>query len=122
MTVQLVILKSGEEIISDVREIIDKDTEKQMSLVFINPYLVSVNATETLYLTEEKTEPYASVSFTPWIPLSKSKQYFVPHEWVVTICEPHDDILNSYLQKFGEENDSQGDSIEDEQSVSDIGD
>lgn len=121
MTVQLAILKSGEEIITDIREIVDKDTEKQVSLVFINPYVVSVNSNETLYLTEEKVEPYASISFTPWVPLSKATQYFVPHDWVVTICEPHDDILNSYLQKFGEENDSESNPAEDS-SESNLGD
>ena len=122
MTVQLVLLKSGEELIADVREIVDKETEKQISLVFINPYKVSVDIEEILCLTEDTNQtPKATINFDKWIPLSKSTNFYVPHEWVVTLSEPHDDILNSYLQKFGEENDSQSDSAEDKR-VSDLGD
>jgi len=107
MTVQLVLLKSGEELVADVREIVEKETEKQMSLVFINPHHISYND-ETLV-------------FDPWIPLSASRQFFVPYDWVVTVTQPIQSIVDKFNERFGEQNDSQSDSIEDA-SITDFGD
>lgn len=98
MTVQLVLLKSGEELVADVREIVDKETEKQVSLVFINPHHISY--------TDE------TLVFDPWIPLSESRQFFIPYDWVVTITQPIQSIIDKFIERFGEENDSQSDSIE----------
>jgi len=119
MTVQLVLLKSGEELIADVREIIDKETEKQVSLVFINPYKVLMDCGSTLLLSEENTteELTATIEFQKWIPISKSKEFFVSYDWVVTISEPHDDILNSYINKIGVKDDSQSDFTENTSDV-----
>lgn len=107
MTVQLALLKSGEELIADVREIVEKETEKQMSLVFINPHHISYD-NETLV-------------FDPWLPLSASRQFFIPYDWVVTITNPHQNIVDKFNDRFGEENDSQSDSTENA-SDTDLGD
>jgi hypothetical protein len=120
MTVQLVLLKSGEELIADVREIIDKETEKQMSLVFIRPVRITVSQQNVV--NEESTETQNIINFEPWLITSKNEQFLVPYEWVVTICNPKDDILDSYITNVGvKEDDSESDSAED-QSVSDLGD
>lgn len=107
MTVQLVLLKSGEELIADVREIVEKDTEEKMSLVFINPHHIS--------------HAVGSLVFDPWIPLSASRQFLIPYDWVVTITPPHEHIVNEFNERFGEENDSQSDSTENA-SDTDLGD
>lgn len=120
MSVQLVLLKSGEEIIADVREIIDKETQKQMSLVLIKPVRVSVVERGTL--VEGLQQNQSVLSFEPWIATSKSEEYFVPQDWVVTICEVQDNIKESYIQNVGVRDDSQIDPIENEQPISDIGD
>jgi hypothetical protein len=108
MTVQLVLLKSGEELIADVREIVDKETEKQVSLVFINPHRVSETFGDTL-------------TFDPWLPLSASREFFVPYDWIVTITNPQQNIVDEFNNEFGEKNDSQSDSIENP-SITDLGD
>lgn len=105
MTVQLVLLKSGEELVADVREIVDKDTEKSMSLVFINPHILTTSG-DTLVFDE-------------WLPLSDSRQFFIPYDWVVTVCQPVKHIVEEFNNQFGEKNDSQSNSIENE-SVSDF--
>ena len=42
MSVQLVLLKSGEELVADLREIVDRDTGQSMQLVLIKPVRVAV--------------------------------------------------------------------------------
>jgi hypothetical protein len=120
MTVQLALLKSGEEIIADIREIVDKDTGKQMSLVFIKPVRVTVQQPAVLNEQSGKTE--GVLSFAPWIATSKDEEFFVPYEWCVTVCEANDDIKNSYIENVGVRDDSESNLIETEQPVSDSGD
>ena len=119
MAVQLVLLKSGEELIADVREVIDTETQKQMSLVFVRPVRLTIS--EKNVLNEETNTPQNILNFEPWISTSKDESFFVPYDWVVTVTQPKDDILNSYVQNVGVKEDGQGDFIE-EQSVSDSGD
>ena len=107
MAVKIAVLKSGEDVIADIKELVEKETDKQISLLFENPYVVTLEKQDNLYLTEEKVEPSASIHFTPWMPLTKETKIMIPHDWVVTVVDPHDDILSSYLQKFGENNDSE---------------
>lgn len=109
MTVQLVLLKSGEELIADVREILDKDTQKQVSLIFINPHHIGFS------IDDERLQ------FEPWIPLSESREFLVSHDWVVTISTPHKYIVNDFNKQFGEKNDSESNFIKDKSST-DLGD
>ena len=107
MAVKIAVLKSGEDVIADIKEIVEKETDKQISLLFENPYVVSIEKQDSLLLTEEAETPSANIHFSSWMPLTKETKIMIPHDWVVTIVEPHEDILNSYLEKFGETNDSQ---------------
>jgi hypothetical protein len=106
MSVKIAVLKSGEDVIADIKEIVEKETEKGISLLFENAYVVTVEKQNTMFLTEETAPPSANIHFTPWMPLTRETKIMIPHDWVVTIVEPHEDILNSYLEKFGETNDS----------------
>ena len=68
MSVQLVLLKSGEELVADVRELIDRDTQQPISTIFIKP--VRVTVVKQAVLTEGATEPSDSVLslFLGWQP------------------------------------------------------
>ena len=120
MSVQLVLLKSGEELVADVREIVDRDTQESISTVLIKP--VRVTVVQQSVLTEGADEPSDSVlSFVPWLATSKSEEYFIKQDWVVTICEPQDNIKESYMQNIGVRDDSESCVVENG-SVSDLGD
>ena len=120
MSVQLVLLKSGEELVADVREIIDKDTQKPISVVLIKP--VRVTVVQQGVLTEGATQPSDSVlSFVPWLATSKSEEYFIQQDWIVTVCEPQDNIKESYIQNVGVRDDSKS-TIAEDGAVSDLGD
>ena len=48
MTVKLALLKSGEQVISDIKELVDEN-QKVISFVFENPYVVQFLTAELLY-------------------------------------------------------------------------
>ena len=47
MSVQLVLLKSGEEVIADVKELRD-DSDDLLSYVFKNPYTIKIKTAQVL--------------------------------------------------------------------------
>lgn len=119
---QLALLKSGDEIIADVREVFDKETNKPVSLVFIRPVYVEQTGVTLLQEDGSDCEPELNYVFRPWIEHSDDEEFFVPHDWVVTVCAPSLSILENYVRKIGVKvNDSQSSTVEDG-SVSDLGD
>jgi len=119
MSVQLVLLKSGEEIVADVREIVDRETQQSLSTVLIKP--VRITVVKQGLLNEETNQPQSVLNFEPWVATSKSEEFFIDKSWVVTICEPNDDIRESYIKNIGVRDDSESCIVED-WAVSDSGD
>jgi hypothetical protein len=101
MAVKLAILKSGENIIADIKEYIN-DKEQVVSLVFSNPYVVKLLTPEILMETGVglDSEVEHRVSFYPWMVLSQDKVIAVDPQWVVSIVNPHEWIRSSYEEKM----------------------
>ena len=98
MAVKLAVLKSGEDIIADIKELVDDDG-KAVSFVFSKPYSVKLLSPQTLMEQTEKEREY-SVSFIPWIPLSHDTDIAVGFDWVVTIVEPTAMLKESYEERM----------------------
>lgn len=90
MSVKLLILKSYEDVVADVKEMISG--EKVIGYVLNNPYLVRLE-------DEDQALP-ARVSFYPYAALSKDRNIPIPCDWVVSIVEPLDEVKNSYLERL----------------------
>lgn len=83
MSVKIVILKSMEDVIADVTEMMAFN-----KIQLNNPYVVS--------LSKEGDK----VGFYPYAPLCKDTSVTIPLDWVVTILEPRDEVKNSYVEKL----------------------
>ena len=94
MAVKLAVLKSGEDVVADIKELVDDDGNT-VSLVFQNPVVVKLVSPQTLLEGENENE--YRVAFIPWIPLSAEDTVAVQRDWVVTIVDPMDDIGNMYV-------------------------
>jgi len=101
MAVKLALLKSGEQVIADIMELID-EKENVVSLVFTNPYIARLLTSELLMenSVQLNDEIEHKVSFSPWIVLSQDKKVAVNPDWVVTVVEPHEWIKSSYEEKM----------------------
>ena len=107
MSVKLAVLKSGEDIVADIKEARDKETKEAIWYVFKNPVRVELVPTKVKELLNEdnKTEEenQRELFFSPWIPLSAENEVIVPMDWVVTVVEPHEQVLKSYTERIGVE-------------------
>ena len=93
MTVKLVLLKSGETVIADVKEV--HQEEKLYGYLFTNPQRVFYDS-PVLVPEEEKKSSVVNVSLTKWMIISNSNQMVVPFDWVVTIVDPIDSLAKMY--------------------------
>ena len=101
MTVKLAILKSGEDVIADIKEAISEETNKIASYIFSNPYVVKLTQPQVLIEDSEKPEHRAyNLSVYPWIPLSDDTDVAINPDWVVTIVEPAATLKKSYEERM----------------------
>ena len=122
MTVKLILLKSGENIISDVKEGFYE--EKLVCYILDKPCSVTLNGTYKILddneEEEESTTKY-SISLQPWPVLSKDTTIELIPDWIVTIVEPNDNLRKIYeTQVLGkEENETNQTIVLSQQSDSD---
>jgi hypothetical protein len=110
MSIKLAILKSGETVISDAKELISDD--KVCGYLFTNPEVVSIVSPIFLIEEQEQQTNQIEISLSPWIVLSKDKQIPVPPDWIVTIVEPIETVKEMYEEKLNGQS-SKVSSIED---------
>jgi len=100
MTIKLLLLKSGEDIISDIQEMnVGEDEDRRVIGYFLNkPCIIKIRDSQVLTEETEKNQKSAfQVSLYPWMPLSADKIIPVPADWVVTIVEPKDKLKEMYI-------------------------
>ena len=103
MSIKLVMLKSGEDLVADVKEI--KSNEDVIGYYFDFPLVVKMYQPEepTLLTEDGSNKEYASkfnVRFYPWIPLTKDSKVPCSADWVVTIVEPLEKLKKQYQEKL----------------------
>jgi len=97
MAIKLALLKSGEQVITDAKEILIED--KLCGFFFYKPHRVRLNRPMLLKEDEEINPDSVEVTLSPWILLTEDERMAVATDWVVTMVEPIDDIKEMYLEK-----------------------
>ena len=97
MSVQLVLLKSGEEVIADIKEFRNSEDEL-VSYLFKDPHCVKVKTSQVLL--EEEGTPRHEVLYYKWMSLSRDSDIIVNKDWVVCITDPLDSITKSYTERM----------------------
>ena len=108
MAIKLAVLKSGEDVIADIREMMvgDEDTpaeqKKVVGYYFIKPCGVTLK-NKAIDVNESADDSFELKLF-PWCPLAKNDAIPMSTEWVVTMVDPVDKLREMYetevLNKF----------------------
>jgi hypothetical protein len=105
MSIKLSLLKSGETLISDIKELVseDPDTGKKEAVAYLlnKPHKVSIR-TEVLLTekVEDDTKREIQIGLSPWIMLSADEEVTIPTDWVVTVVEPLSSVKQMYEEKI----------------------
>ena len=103
MSIKITVLKTGEHIISDMKELMTEGEENAQAYMLVNPHTYEIN--EKQFITEEEREledgDYGiNVSLLPWLILSKDSQMIIPVDSVLTVVEPVDALTKLYQDKM----------------------
>jgi len=94
MSVKLALLKSGDTVIADVKELVSD--ENICGYLFKEPYIVRIQPKLLIEGLETDENSSTEVLFSPWIPLTSDTEIVVRPDWLVTIVEPHNEITELY--------------------------
>jgi len=117
MTIKLLILKSGEEMISDINEMAvgEEDDQKVVGYFLRRPCLVKMKNPGVIDQEKNKTKAGFEVSLIPWIALSEEEVIPIPADWLVTMVTPVKQLEKMYIEdvlSYGQ--DDQSDSTDDQ--------
>ena len=127
MTIKLLLLKSGEDIIADTTEMtVGEDEDRRVVGYFLNkPCVVKMRYPELLAEQSEGPAKKAGyeVSLFPWMPLAVEETIPVVADWVITMVEPVIKLKEMYVKdvvnygKDGAGEDNQTDSSDKQPKV-----
>ena len=111
MTIKLLLLKSGEDMIADITEMAyGEDDERRVVGYYLNkPCVIKMRDPNALDDMSEGRGRKAGfeVSLFPWIPLSADENIPIPADWLVTMVEPTAKLTEMYVEdivKYGKGN------------------
>jgi len=123
MTIKLLLLKSGEDIIADVSEMVvgEEDDKRVIGYFLDKACVVKMRNPNTIESEEEGTAKKTGfeVSLFPWMPLSKEKTIPITTDWVITMVEPVDSLKEMYIEDIVNYGQNNKDSGSDESASSD---
>ena len=123
MTIKLILLKSGEDVIADVSEMVvgEEEDKKRVIGYFLNKACVVKMRNQNTLETEEGDTKRTGfeVSLFPWMPLSKEKTIPITTDWVITMVEPIDNLKEMYIEDILNHGQDDKDSSSDESTSSD---
>mgnify|MGYP001359850952 FL=1 len=99
MAVKMILLKTGETLITDAQEVVQD--EKVKGYLFKQPQIIRTQEKTMLMEEDSKNSNYElDVILTPWMILSKNQEYVVTTDIVATICDPIDSVAEMYDSKL----------------------
>lgn len=103
MTVKLVILKSGEHLITNIKE--GYNDQGLITYILENPCTIRINSSHKIMEDGEDPVEKVNVSLSSWPNFSADEMVAIPPDWLVTALNPAESIKKIYENKFLEKND-----------------
>jgi hypothetical protein len=101
MSIKLVLLKSGEQVIADTKELVLDERVK--GYLLNKPQKVTSGG--AVFLAEDVEEDRnVQVTLAPYILLTKDEDIVIPTDWVVTVVEPIEALVEMYQEKTNGQN------------------
>jgi hypothetical protein len=99
MSIKLILLKSGETLIADAKELVTEDQQLKGYLLK-KPHKVSVEQSILLFEADnDSTDNSVKVGLTSWITLTDDDEILIRPDWVVTLVDPILNLKDLYEEK-----------------------
>jgi len=100
MTIKLLLLKSGEDLIANVSEMAvgEEENQKIVGYILNRPCIVKMRNPSVVSEQDRNVKSGYEVSLFPWLPLSADENIPTPADWVITIVEPVAKLKEMYIE------------------------
>ena len=100
MTVKLCLLKSGEDVITDMTEMCvgTEEDRRVIGYYFDRPCVVKMRNPQSQESDGNTQKAGFEVSLFPWMPLSADKKIPVTADWLITMVEPTARLKEMYIE------------------------
>jgi len=101
MTIKLALLKSGEDVITDMTEMCvgDEENKRVVGYFFDRPCIVKMRNPQQQPQTDGNEQKAGfEVSLFPWMPLSSETKIPVTADWLITMVEPTAKLKEMYIE------------------------
>jgi hypothetical protein len=113
MSVKLVVFKTGEQIICDIKEGFDvitdpqtgEEHQKMITYLLEKPCSISVNGRYSISNEDGDKKDHMSISLTPWPRFSEDTIIPVMPSFVVAVTNPTTGLKEMYMRQILNEND-----------------
>jgi|TARA_B100001094_G_scaffold63705_1_gene59656 hypothetical protein len=111
MTIKFIVLKSGEQLISDIKEMAvgEEDDQKVVGYFLHRPCIVKMKNPGVIDQEKGKTKAGFEVTLIPWLSLTQDEVIPIPSDWLVTLVEPVPQLTQMYTEdvlNYGQDNQS----------------
>ena len=115
MTIKLVLLKSGEDIITDITEMrtSDEPDGRVVGYFFDKPCVVKMRNPQSQASDGNTQKAGFEVSLFPWLPLTLETKIPITADWLITMVEPTAKLKEMYIEDVVNGPDSKVDSSDD---------
>ena len=95
MAIAIVVLQTGERVITDLQEVREENKEdgKPVCLMFVRPYNLNVESTDQAVVNQE-----VQVRFSKWLPYSSDTQFKIPFVSVMAVGTADPGLSQAYAQ------------------------
>ena len=115
MSIKLLLLKSGEDLIADVAEmnVGDEENPRVVGYYLKKPCAVKLKEGPQVLTEDSAVKNKYSIKIYPWMPLSKDEVVPIPADWVVTITNPVEQVETMYIKEVVENESNSSDKSSD---------
>ena len=101
MSIKLLVLETGETVIGDIKEVMDKEKDEALGYKVEAPYTIDFTPGSVQNLDEEAPNPddvpQGDIGFRFWAPMSADRDFQFTYNFVRVVYTPHEDIVTAYL-------------------------
>ena len=100
MSIKLTLLRSGETLISEMKELVAEESQQAHAYLLENPHVVETRDKSFLTEDDKKAGNFGiDVILIPGIMLSADKKVIIPVDIVTTIVEPIASVKQMFIDK-----------------------
>ena len=101
MSTSIVVLKTGDQIICDLKELFDGDGENKKGICLLMRHPFSLSIVEVPIQNQVGTD--IQVKFTRWCPYSTDVEFKLPYDVVMSVASCEVNLEQAYLEKINSE-------------------